>query len=58
MEYTVSNSPKTLREVAKDTLGSSDKWNLIFRLNRWVNPDDAIPVGTKLRMPSDAVINP
>ena len=57
-EYTVRNAPKTLRDIAKETMGSSDKWNLIFRLNRWVNPDEPIPVDTKLRMPSDAVFNP
>jgi hypothetical protein len=57
-EYTVRNAPKTLRDIAKETMGTSDKWNLIFRLNRWVNPDEPIPVDTKLRMPSDAVFNP
>jgi hypothetical protein len=57
-EYTVRNAPKTLRDIAKETMGTSDKWNLIFRLNRWVNPDEALPVNTKLRMPSDAVFNP
>ncbi|HLW68347.1 MAG TPA: hypothetical protein VKS79_23725 [Gemmataceae bacterium] len=57
-EYTVKSSPKTLRDIAKETMGSSDKWNLIFRLNRWVNPDEALPVNTKIRMPSDAVFTP
>jgi hypothetical protein len=54
LEYTVRKSPNTLRDIAKETLGSSDKWNMIFRLNRWLNPDQPIPEGTRLRMPSDA----
>ncbi|MCS7168639.1 MAG: LysM peptidoglycan-binding domain-containing protein [Gemmatales bacterium] len=48
----------TLWLIAKRTLGSGDRWPEIFRLNRDVIHDvNHLPVGTVLRLPSDAQVD-
>lgn len=52
--YEVQRDGMTFRDVASQTLGSSDKWMMIFRLNRGFNPEMTLPKGALLRLPSDA----
>ena len=52
--YEVPRENMSFRDVARETLGSSDKWMLIFRLNRGFNPEQTLPKGATLRLPSDA----
>ncbi|MFL5340590.1 MAG: hypothetical protein ACJ8F7_10610 [Gemmataceae bacterium] len=50
-EYKVPRSNMTLRDIAKEKLGKSEDWYKIFQLNRWLNPDEPVPVGAMLHMP-------
>ena len=50
-EYFVPRADMTLRDVAKEELGSDAHWHRIFLLNRWVNPSAPLPQGTKLYIP-------
>jgi hypothetical protein len=50
-EYRVPRSNMTLRDIAKEQLGSSDQWRKIFLLNRWLNADESVPEGTMIFLP-------
>lgn len=52
--YQLPRDGMTFRDVARETLGSSDKWMQVFRLNRGYNPELPLPRGAMLRLPSDA----
>ena len=51
VEYEVTKPGMTLRDIAKEMLGSSDQWNRIFQMNRWVNSAEPVPVGAKIYVP-------
>lgn len=56
-------TPMTLHMLAKQYLGSADKWKVLQKLNRRLarrlhnNPDRSIAAGTRIRLPADAVIS-
>lgn len=50
-EYKVERPNMTLRDIAKEKLGNSDQWQRIFRLNRWLNPQEPVPEGTMIYLP-------
>jgi len=51
IEYEVTKPGMTLKDIAKEMLGSSDQWNRIFQLNRWLNSSEPVPVGAKIYVP-------
>jgi MraZ protein len=50
------HSPETLQDVARRTLGSSERWTDIYKLNPTLEPHASLTVGTTLRLPSDACL--
>lgn len=53
--YRVNNS-ETLQDIARRTLGSTDRSNDLHRLNPTLKPDDALSPGTVVRLPADACL--
>ncbi len=47
---------ETLRDIARRTLGSSDRWSDLHKLNPTLNPDEPLSSGTIVRLPGDACI--
>ena len=45
------------RDIAGRTLGNRDRWIDIYKLNGRFNPEYPLPIGTILRMPSDARVD-
>ena len=56
-EYRVPEPGQTIREVARQTLGSGESWRNIWSLNTRLNPNERVPAGTMLRLPAEAVTN-
>jgi division/cell wall cluster transcriptional repressor MraZ len=55
--YVVSSpSGETLRDVARRTLGASERWEEIARLNPTCKPDGVLARGYVVRLPADACI--
>jgi hypothetical protein len=52
--YWVPAGGKYYFEIARETLGDGQRWGDIWRLNSNYPPENQIPAGTQLRLPSDA----
>lgn len=52
-EYQVRKEGMTLRDIARDELRDANQWTRIFQLNRGLNPNEVIPVGTRIHMPGN-----
>jgi MraZ protein len=53
--YQVRTS-ETLKDIARRTLNNSARWTDLRKLNPNLKPDDALTVGTMVRLPGDACI--
>jgi MraZ protein len=51
-------SPETLRDLARRTMGSSDRWADIYKLNPNLKPELTLAAGTVVRLPGDACVQP
>jgi MraZ protein len=51
-------APETLRDLARHTMGSSDRWADIYKLNPSLKPEATLPAGTVVRLPGDACVQP
>jgi MraZ protein len=47
---------ETMRDIAKKTLGSADRWSDIHKLNPMLKPDIVLASGTTVRLPGEACI--
>jgi MraZ protein len=47
---------ETLRDIARRTLGSSERWADIHKLNPTLQPEVTLTAGTTLRLPGDACV--
>jgi MraZ protein len=56
--YQVRMAQETLRDIAKRTLGDSDRWREIYNLNPSLKPEVALISGAFVRLPSDACVPP
>lgn len=54
--YKVRDGGETMQEIARRTLGNTQAWSEVYRLNPSLNPSATtpIPAGTLLRLPSEA----
>ncbi len=50
--------PETLRDLARRTMGSSDRWSDIYKLNPNLKPEATLAAGTLVRLPGDACVQP
>jgi nucleoid-associated protein YgaU len=57
-QYRVQGQGETMREIARATLGSAERWSEIYKLNPDYRPEFRVPGGTALRLPSDARVDP
>jgi hypothetical protein len=57
--YKVGANGESFYEIARRTLtGDADiRWNDIYKLNPGLNPQELVPAGTVLHMPSDANVD-
>lgn len=53
--YHVHNS-ETLQDIARRTLGSSERWGDLHKLNPTIQPDTVLTAGTTVRLPADACV--
>ena len=53
--YRVHNT-ETLQDIARRTLGSSERWSDLHKLNPTLKPDEPLHSGTTVRLPADACI--
>jgi MraZ protein len=53
-DYQVRAQGETMREIARATLGSAERWPDVFQLNPQYQPDCRIPGGITLRLPREA----
>ncbi len=51
-------SPETLRDLARRTMGSADRWSDIHKLNPTLKPEATLAAGTVVRLPGDACVQP
>jgi MraZ protein len=51
-------SPETLRDLARHTMGNSDRWADIYKLNPNLKPEATLAAGTVVRLPGDACVQP
>jgi nucleoid-associated protein YgaU len=56
--YRVRGSGEWLREVARETLGNSERWQEIWQLNQALDYRAPVPPGTVLRLPAGARVPP
>jgi MraZ protein len=54
--YQVRDKGETLRDIARRTLGSSERWSDIHKLNPSLKTETALATGTVVRLPADACI--
>lgn len=54
--YQVRTKTETLPDIARRTLGSSDRVGDILRLNPDLKPDTVLPLGAIVRLPADACV--
>jgi MraZ protein len=52
--YKVRHGGETMRDIAKHTLNTSDRWSEVARLNPHLSSDAMLPEGTVVRLPADA----
>jgi MraZ protein len=50
------HSTETLHDIARRTLGSSERWVDLQKLNPTLNPDEPLHSGTTVRLPADACV--
>jgi MraZ protein len=55
--YKVRGKGETLREIARRTLGSGDRWRQIYRLNPDLQPELIVPSGKYVLLPADAKVD-
>jgi MraZ protein len=55
-EYKVRGGGETFKGIARKTLGTSERWSDIHKLNPTFHADECIPGGTVLRIPGDACV--
>jgi hypothetical protein len=56
--YVVSKNGETFWDISRRTLSNPNRWWEISQLNKQIDPSRPVPVGTPLRMPADARIDP
>lgn len=56
--YRVRRPNEGLWDIARRTLGSGERWTEIWNLNRQVVAEQPVPVGTVLRLPPGARVDP
>jgi MraZ protein len=54
--YPVRAGGETLREIARRTLGSGERWTDVAKLNPTLSPDKLVDSGTQVRLPAEACI--
>jgi MraZ protein len=54
--YSVRTNGETFREIARRTLGSSERWTEIYKLNPALKPEIPLNAGTMVKLPGDACI--
>jgi len=54
--YRVRGNGETLWEIAVRTMGRGERWADIYALNPQLNPQQAIPGGYTLKLPTDATV--
>ena len=47
---------ETLQDIARRTLGSSERWGDLHKLNPTLKPDETLSAGTTVRLPADACV--
>ena len=47
---------ETLQDIARRTLGSSERWGDLHKLNPTLKPDEPLSAGTTVRLPADACV--
>ncbi|MGH7225284.1 MAG: hypothetical protein ACRELF_18840, partial [Gemmataceae bacterium] len=47
---------ETLQNIAQRTLGSSERWSDLHKLNPTLKPDELLGAGTTVRLPADACV--
>jgi MraZ protein len=47
---------ETLRDIARRTLGSSDRWTDLHKLNPTLHPEEPLRAGATVRLPADACV--
>jgi MraZ protein len=47
---------ETLQDIARRTLGSSERWSDLHKLNPALKPDEPLRSGTTVRLPADACV--
>ncbi len=50
------HSPETMRDLARRTLGSAERWTDIHKLNPTLKPETTLAAGTVIRLPGDACV--
>lgn len=56
--YRVRNDGETIRLIARRTLGSSDRWTEVSRLNPSLQTERGLTPGTLVKLPADATLMP
>jgi MraZ protein len=52
----VVRGSETMKSIAKRTLGTTERWSDIHKLNPTLPSDGIVPVGTAIRLPGDACV--
>jgi hypothetical protein len=50
--YRVAGTGEMIRDIARRTLGDAERWPEIYRLNPNIDPKEAVPTGSELRLPA------
>jgi MraZ protein len=56
--YRVRHDRETLRDIARRTLGTPDRWNEVSRLNPALHTERGLTPGTLVKLPADAALLP
>ena len=51
--FTVPTGGMTMGAIARDTLGTQNRWADIYNLNPQLSPGDVLPAGTVVKIPTD-----
>jgi MraZ protein len=51
-----AHGSETLQDIARRTLGSSERWTELYKLNPTLKPDAPLTAGTTVRLPADACV--
>jgi MraZ protein len=54
--YHVKHASETMRDIARRTLGTADRWSDVHRLNPALKPEEALAAGTVVKLPPDACL--